>query len=134
MDFSILGFPVLHYLPELAQTHVHWVSDAIQLSYPVAPISSCPQSFPASGFFPVSQLFTWGGQSIRTSALASILPVNIQDWFSLKDWLVCSPYCPSDSEESSPAPQFESIKTSTLSLLYGWALMSVHVCLQVSFV
>ena len=55
------GFPVLHYLPEFAQTHVRWVSDAIWPSRPVAPFSSCLQSFPASGSFPASQLFTSGG-------------------------------------------------------------------------
>ena len=47
------------------------------------PFSSCPQSFPASGSFPMSQLFLSGGQSIGTSASASVLPVNIQSWFPL---------------------------------------------------
>ena len=48
------------------------------------PFSSCPQSFPASESFPMSQLFTWGGQSIRVSALASVLPMNTQDWSPLE--------------------------------------------------
>ena len=47
------------------------------------PFSSCPQYFPASGSFPTSQFFTSGGQSIRASASASLLPMNIQDWFPL---------------------------------------------------
>ena len=47
----------------------------------VVPFSSCPQPYPASGSFPMSQLFTSDGQSIGASALASVLPVNIQDWF-----------------------------------------------------
>ena len=47
------------------------------------PFSSCLQSFPASGSFPMSWLFSSGGQSIRASALASVLPMNIQDWFPL---------------------------------------------------
>ena len=47
------------------------------------PLPPCPQSFPASGSFPVSQFFTSNGQSIRTSASASILPMNVQDWFPL---------------------------------------------------
>ena len=64
MDCSTSGFPVRHYLPEFLQTHVHWVDDAIQPSHPVTPLSSCPQSFPASGSFPVSQLFASGGHSI----------------------------------------------------------------------
>ena len=53
------------------------------ISSSVAPFSSCPQSFPASESFPMSQLFSWGGQSTRVSASASALPVNIQDWFPL---------------------------------------------------
>ena len=53
------------------------------LSSSVVPFSSCPQSLPASGSFPMSQLFTWGGQSIGVSALASVLPMNIQDWSPL---------------------------------------------------
>ena len=53
------------------------------ISSSVVPFSSCPQSFPASGSFPVSQLFTSGGQSIRASASASVLPMNIQDWSPL---------------------------------------------------
>ena len=53
------------------------------ISSSVVPFSSCPQSFPASGSFQMSQLFTWGGQSIGASASASVLPKNIQDWFPL---------------------------------------------------
>ena len=53
------------------------------VSSSVASFSSCPQSFPASGSFPMSQLFTSGGQSIRASASASILPMNIQSCFPL---------------------------------------------------
>ena len=49
----------------------------------VVPFSSCPQSLPASGSFPMSQLFTWGGQSFRVSASASVLPMNTQDWSPL---------------------------------------------------
>ena len=74
---------VLHHLLKLAQTHVHWVSDAIQPFHPlsVVPFSSCLQSFPASASFLMSQLFASGGQS--TGASASVLPMNIQDWFPL---------------------------------------------------
>ena len=69
-------FPVHHQLPEFTQTHGHRVGDAIQPSRPLVPFSSCPQSFPASGSFPTSRLFTSGGQS--TGASASVLPMNIQ--------------------------------------------------------
>ena len=50
------------------------------ISSSVIPFSSCPQSLPASGSFPMSQLFAWGGQSIGVSASASVLPMNTQDW------------------------------------------------------
>ena len=81
MDCSMPGLPVHHQLPEFTHTHVHWVGDAISSS--VIPFSSCPQSFPASGSFLMSQFFTAGGQSIGASALASVFPMNIQDWFPL---------------------------------------------------
>ena len=58
-----------------------WCHPAISSS--VIPFSSCPQSFPASGSFPMSQLFPSGGQSTGVSASASVLPMNIQDWFPL---------------------------------------------------
>ena len=55
-----------------------WYHPAISSS--VVPFSFCPQPLPASGSFPMSQLFTWGGQSIEVSASASVLPMNTQDW------------------------------------------------------
>ena len=84
-----------------------------------------PSIFPASGSFPMSQFFASGGQSIGVSASASILPVNIQDWFplGLTGW---SPCCPRDSQESSPTPQFKSINSSVFSFLYGPTLTSIH--------
>ena len=92
MDCNTPGPPVHHQLLELMQTHVHWVSDAIQPPHPVIPFSSCPQSFPASGSFQMSQLFTSGGQSTGVSASGSVLPMNTQDrsplgwtgWISLQ--------------------------------------------------
>ena len=79
------GFSVHHQLPELTQTHIHWVGDAIQLSHPL--LSPSPtshlQSFPASGSFQMRNLFASGGQSFGVSASASVLPMNIQDWFPL---------------------------------------------------
>ena len=81
MNRSTPGLPVHHQLPEFTQTHVHWVSDAIQPS--VVPFPSCLQSFPESGYFQMSQLFASGGQSIAVSASTSVLPMNIQSWFPL---------------------------------------------------
>ena len=84
MDCSTPGFPVLHHLLEFAETHVHWVSDAIQpISSSVVPFSSCFQSFPTSGSLLMIWLFTSGGQSIGASTSASVLPMNIQGWFPL---------------------------------------------------
>ena len=91
VDCSTPVFPVHHQLPELAQTHVHRIGDAIEPSSAI-PFSSYLQSFLASGSFPVSQLFTWGSQSIGVSASASVLPMNTQDlsplgwtrWISLQ--------------------------------------------------
>ena len=91
MDWSMPGLPVHHQLLKFTQTHVHWVGDAIQpsshyhptISSSLVPFSSRLQSFPASGSFQMSQLFTSGGRSIGVSASASVLPMNIQDWFPL---------------------------------------------------
>ena len=58
-----------------------WCHPAISSS--VVPFSSCPKSLPASGSFPMSQLFAWGGQDIEVSASASVLPMNTQDWSPL---------------------------------------------------
>ena len=91
MDYSMPSFPVLHHLPELAQTHLHWVGDTIQPSHPLSHPVLLPHSFPASGSFLMGWLFASCGQSIGAgaSALASILPLNIQDWFplGLTDWI-----------------------------------------------
>ena len=84
MDCSMPGIPVHHQFPELAQTHVHRVSDAIQPSHPLP--SPSPPAFtfiPASGSFPINLFFTSGGQSIGASASALVLPINTQDWFPL---------------------------------------------------
>ena len=110
MGCSMPYFPVLH-----------WVfSDSCLLSrcchptisFAVVPFSSCPQSFPASGSFPMSWLFASGGQSIGASASVSVLPMDVQGWFPLGLTVLIS------SQESSPAPQFESISCLVLSLLY----------------
>ena len=82
MNRSRPGLAVHHQLPEFTETHVHqWYHSTISSS--VIPFSSCPQSLPASESFPMSQLFAWGGQSISVSALASVLPMNTQDWSPL---------------------------------------------------
>ena len=80
MDCSMPGFCILHHFPELAQSHVHWVGDAIQPSGPLwSPSPFAFNLFPVSGSFIMSQLFTSGGQSTGASASASVLPMNTQD-------------------------------------------------------
>ena len=90
------------------------------ISSSVVPFSSCPQSFPASGSFQMSQFFTSGHQSIGVSASASVLPMNIQDWFPLR-WTGWISLQSRDSQDSSPTPQFKSINPLALSFLY-WDL------------
>ena len=94
------------------------------ISFSVASFISCPQSFPESGTFPMSHLFTSDDQNTGAPALASDLPVNIQDWSSLK--LTGCSCSPRDSEESSPAPQFEGINSLVFSFLYGPGLTTVR--------
>ena len=77
MDFKKPDLPVHHQLPEFTQTHVHWVSDAMQPSHPLSsPSPPALQPFKASGSFQMSQLFTTGGQSIGVSASSSVFPMN----------------------------------------------------------
>ena len=110
VDCSTPGFPVHHQLPELAQTHVHQVGNAIQPSHPL----SCPY-LPAfnlsqhQGLFQC-QFFASGGQSIGVSASASVLPMAILDWFPLgwTGWISLQ------SKRLSRVPQHHSSKTSIL--------------------
>ena len=82
MDCSTPGSSVRHYLLKFAQICVHSDCDVMQPS--VTPFSSYPQSFPASGSFPISPLFASGGQSIGASVSTSVLLMNIQGWFPLR--------------------------------------------------
>ena len=112
---------------EFIQTHTlsRWCHPTI--SSFVVPFSSCPQSFPASGSFPMSQLFTSGGQSIGSSASTTVFPMNAQDWSPLggTGWISLQPR---DSQESSPIPQFKSSNSSVLIFLYSPTLTSIHDC------
>ena len=96
------------------------------MSFSVVPFSSCPQSLPASGSFPMSQLFTSDGQSIRVSASAHQSSHWTPRTDLLQNGLVGSPCSPRDSQEFSPTPQFKSINFSVLSFLHSPALTSIH--------
>ena len=88
------------------------------ISSSVVSFSSCPQSFPASGSFQMSQIFISGGQSFEASGPISGLPMNIQDLFSLRltGWISLQS---KGLSESSPTPQFKCINSSALSFLYS---------------
>ena len=126
MDCSMPGFPIQHQLPELAQTHVHWVTDAIQPSHPVIPFSSCLQFPSASGSFPMTQFFASGGQSTGVFSF-SISPFNEysgpisfrMDWLDL---LEVQGTLKSLLQHHSS----KSIDSLVLSLLYGPTFTSVH--------
>ena len=117
MDGSTPGFPVLHHLPELAQTHDYCDSDAIQ---PSSPLSS--PSPPAFNLFQPQRLFQW---VCSAHQVAKVLKLQLQhqsfQWIFrvdfLQDWLVWSPCSPRDSQESSPTPEFKSINSSAVSFL-----------------
>ena len=96
------------------------------ISSSVLPFSSCPQSFPATGSFQMSQLFASGGQSVGVSASTSVLPMKTQDWSSLgwTGWI--SLQSKGLSKESSPTSQFKSISSLALSFLYSPTLTSIH--------
>ena len=114
MDHSTPGFPIHHQLLELAQTHVHWVSDAIQPSHPLS--SPSPPAFNLSQH---QSLFQWISSSHQ---VAKVLEFQLQhqsfQWIFrtdfLQDWLVWSPCSPRDSQECSPKPQFKSINWKSL--------------------
>ena len=125
INFRTPGFPVHHHLPEFAQTQLHWLGDAIQPSCPLSCLSFCLPSFPASGSFPVSQLFASGGQSIGASASASVLPMNIQDWFPLGWTGLIS------MQSKGLSTVFSNItaqkhQSSALRFLYSPTLTSIH--------
>ena len=99
-----------------------WCHPTIILCHPVI-CFSFPQCFLESGSFPKSRLFGWGGQSVGASASASVLPMNIQDWFPLGlTGLISLLY--KALSRVFPIPQFKSINSSVLRLLYGPVLTS----------
>ena len=125
MDCSRPGFPVHHQLPELTQTHVHWVGDTIQLSH----LLSSP-SPPALNLSQHQGLFQWVSSLHQvTKELEFQLQHQPFQWTLrtnlLLDGLLGSPCSPRDFQESSPMPQIKSIN-SALSFLYSPTLTSMH--------
>ena len=115
MDCSTPGFPVPHHLPELVQIHVHWVGDAIQPSHPLSSPSLALNLFQHQG------LFQWVGPLHQVAKGLELQHQSFQWIFKvdfLYSWLIWSPCSPRDSQESFATPQFESINSSALILLY----------------
>ena len=124
MNCSMPGFPVHQQLPELTQNSCplsQWCHPTISSS--VIPFSSRPQSFPASGSFPMSQLFISGGPSVGASA--SVLPMNIQDWFPLEFTGFISLQSKGLSRVFSNTT-IQKHQSSVLSFLYSPTLTSIH--------
>ena len=126
MDCSMLGFPVHHQIPGFTQTHIQWLGDAIQPSHAL--------SSPSPPTFNLSQhqgLFKWISSSHQ---VVKVLEFQFQhqsfQWIFrtdfLYDCLVWSPCSPRDSQESSPTPQFKSINSLVLCVLYSPTLTSIH--------
>ena len=112
-------------LPESTQTHVHWVSDAIQPSHPLESPSPAPN--PSQHH----SLFQWVNSSHEVAKVLEFQPQHQSfQWTPRTDLLynglVGSPCSPRDSQESSPTPQFKSINSSALSFLYSPTLTSIH--------
>ena len=111
--------------PEVCSAHVHWVGDAIQPSHPLSPPS------PALNLSQHQGLFQWAGCSHQVAKVLELqLHVLSFQWIFrvdfLEDWLVWPPCSLRESQESSSAPQFESITSLVLSFLYGPTLTSIH--------
>ena len=147
MDCSMPGLPVPHYLLEFVQIHVHWIDNAIPPFHLLLP--SSPLAFNLSqhqglfqwvGSFPVSQLFASGSQSIRASALASVLPMSIQGWFPLGLTNLVSVLSKGLSRVFSgttiPKHQFFSAQLSlwSSSHIHTWLLEKPELWLQPHFV
>ena len=115
MDCNMPGLPILHYLPEFAQTHVHWISDAIQPSHPLS--SPSPPAFNLS-----QSLFQWVSSLHQ---VVKVLELQLQTSIDPVNTLLWSPCYQRDSQESSPAPWFKSISFSALRFLYGPTLTSI---------
>ena len=126
MDCSTPGHPVHHQLLEFTQTHVHWVSDAIQPSHSLSSLSS-----PTFNLSHHQGPFKW---VISSHQVAKVLEFQLLhqsfQWIFrtnfLQDGLVGSPCSPRDSQESSPAPQFKSINSLVLRFLHSPTLTSIH--------
>ena len=125
MDYSTPIFPVLHDLAEFAQTHVHWIDDAIQTSYSLSPPSPFVLNFSRIRAFSNGSTLFIRWPNIGASALTSILPMNSQGWSPLGLTVLIS--LPSKGHSRvSPAPPFKSNNSSVLSLLYDPTVIAIH--------
>ena len=125
MDYSLPGFPIFHYLLESFHTHIHWVGDAIQPSHPPLPLLLLPSIFPRIRVFSNEsalcirwpKYWSFSFSISPSNEYSGLISFRI-DGFDL--------HTVHGTQESSSAPQFESINFSMLSLLYGPTLTSIH--------
>ena len=126
MDCSTPGLPVHHQFPELAHTHFHWVTDAIQPSHPL--LTPSPPTFNLSQHYGIFQWVRSSHQEVK--GLEFQLQHQSFQWIFrddlLQDGLVGSPCSPRDSQEISPTPQFKSNHSSVFSCLYGPTFKFIH--------
>ena len=125
MDCSTPGLLVHHQLPKPTQTHFHQVMMPSNHLILCGPLPLLPSIFHSIRVFSIELVLCIRWPKYWSFNFRLVLPVNIQDWFSL-DWLVGSPCSPRDSQESSLTPQFKSINSSVLSFLYSPALTSIR--------
>ena len=124
MNCSTPGFPVHHQLPELTQTHVHQVGDAIQPSHPLYPLLILPSIFLSIGVFSNESVLHirwpkyWSFSFSPSNDYLGLISFRM-DWLDL--W-----FSPRDCQESSPTPQFKSINSSVVSFLYSSTFTSIH--------
>ena len=121
MDCSTPGLPVHDQLLELTQTHVHWVSDAIQPSHHVVPFSSWLQSFPALRSFKMSQFVTSGSQSIGVSASASVQAILLDNSVAIINQILLHSY-----------PQKQGPWSTTVYLNHRYELFQQRWCQKLS--
>ena len=125
MNCSMPGFPVHHHswnLLKLMSIESVMPSNNFILC---CPLFLLPSIFSQIRILSMSHFFTSGGQSIGVSTSTSVLPMNMQDWFSL-GWTCWISLSPKDSQESSPTPQFKRINSSVLSFFHTPILISTH--------
>ena len=128
MDCSTPGFPVLHHLSELAQTHVHWVSDITNRLILYCPLLLLPSIFPITKIFSNDSALHISWSKYWSLASASVLPMNVQDLFPFgwTGWISLQSKGPSRVFSNT---QFKNISSLALSLVSTYIYIYIYMCL-----